>query len=48
MDKQEELEKRIAAMENELAKYKGFIGGIVLVCSGVIAFVAFILEYLKR
>lgn len=47
-DKIEELEKRISALENALAKYRGFVGGIIFVVSGLWTFISFVAPYLAK
>lgn len=47
-DRVEELEKRIQAIENQLSKYKGFVGGIVFVVSGLVTFITLAIEFLKK
>jgi hypothetical protein len=45
--KVEALEKRIEALEKELARYRGFVGGMVFVCVAIWSVVEVVLPFLK-
>jgi hypothetical protein len=42
------LEDRVEALEKEIAKYKGFIGGILFLGSCAVTVITLVLDYFKK
>jgi Sec-independent protein secretion pathway component TatC len=47
-NKYQELEERIQLLEKQLAKYQGFIGGVIFLGGSVWAFIELVFPYLMK
>ncbi len=47
MNEIDKLEERVDRIENELARYKGFVGGVVFIVSALFTALMFVKDYFR-